>query len=1488
MLLAAGVLLQSPKVQTALARKLARSLNEKIDGELTIGRVQILPFRTLILRDVVLTDDNPLTTSFFEPRDTIARIGMATVTFSLKDLTGSKPITLNKVVVWDGRLNLVTEGYLKQNLKRVIHGKEPKPLQDNDEILLIKKVEARNFRFTLANAMGKKTRAGSPGINWADMDLTADAKAHDFHIVDGTVRGVLDAASAHEKSGYRFHRAKGQVVVSRGKVQVRNFVLDDDESHLDIPAYSMEFENYLSFLHFTDEVTLDAQLRNSHLTGKTLSGFTGVAMPPFHMDISKAHFRGTVNDFDLDTFDFRERGGISGSLSGSVIGVTHPADARIDARLKGLSFTTDAVGGLLDAVQPGLRKTLSAFAPGQTLVLDADVSGPADDLSLNCGLAAPDGGTFQATVRARDLPDGTKPTQLSASLSTNDLDIGRIVGTDLVRACTLRTRLNASLGKGGISLDIDSLRIDKARINGYDYSGISAAGTYRDSAFDGRIACSDPNLDFLYQGRLNLSDKSGSAPSDFHFDLGYADLYALNLDKRGPSKASLVLDARFSRAGKDNIIGDLDIRDLKLENAEGVHEIGSLSLSSTASGDKDRLGFHSDFAEVRYDGTQPIPRLIADLRDLVLFKELPVLAKKAPAPRDPEEFSLSLKTADTRDLLSFILPGLYVAEGTTLDLHLDKDGAFKSSLSSQRIALKDKYIKDISIQAEDKGDKLVCDILGDELNAGVRLLGNIIRVTADNNRVDLLYLFDNQSDPETKGTLGLVCDLSRDADQALNYDIRTSPSDITVGGQKWTVDPSDIFIRPSQVKIPRFHAHNGEQRIEVGGGFAKNATDTLILSLNDLDLEPLRQLAETLPDICGKVTGQARLISPVTKDKLDLNASLTAREMAISGFDAGTLRIRGEWDNEHGEMDFQVKDEVRDRNTLMAAGSFQPSSRELRAKIKLDSLQVGYASGFLKEVFSEMEGKASGEIAVSGPLDRLSISSRGTRLDDALLRVAFTNVPYYVSGPFHIDDHGIYFDDMPLRDRFNGTGTVSGGIPFDHLRNIRMNASIRVNGVEAFNTDDDGESPVYGHVAASGTVKLGGPFTSLLMEINARTQGQGDFHIPLRSGNTLTGTDLLTFKQAPKQGWVDPYEEMMKSMSRKEKSKGHFAMKMRVGVGPDVQCDLEIDKENGNVLTGRGNGTINLDVGGAKAFAINGDYNLTAGDFHLNVMNIASKNFTIDSGSSIKFNGDIMESDMDITARYMTKTSLANLIADSTATSYRRTVICGLKVYDKLRNPQLEFSIDIPDLDPSSKSQVESALNTVDKVQKQFVALLVTNSFLPTDQSGVFNNTSDILMSNMMEVMSGQLSNILQRLQIPLDLGLKYAPGEGGNDLFDVAVSTKLFNDRVSVNGVIGNRQYAPDGSNQDVVGDLDVEIKLDNAGQVRLNLFSHSADKYSNYLDYSQRNGVGISYQREFNTFRGLVRSLFTSKKRRQEAAAQATSRQEEKKTLKIEADER
>ena len=142
-----------------------------------------------------------------------------------------------------------------------------------------------------------------------------------------------------------------------------------------------------------------------------------------------------------------------------------------------------------------------------------------------------------------------------------------------------------------------------------------------------------------------------------------------------------------------------------------------------------------------------------------------------------------------------------------------------------------------------------------------------------------------------------------------------------------------------------------------------------------------------------------------------------------------------------------------------------------------------------------------------------------------------------------------------------------------------------------------------------------------------------------------------------------------------------------------------------------------------------------------------------------------------------------------------------------------------------------------------------------------------MLYSNVTEAMANQLSNILHKLDIPLDLGLKYQPTDQGTDIFDVAVSTQLFNNRVVVNGTIGNKQYEGGGVQNDVVGDLDIEIKINRPGTIRLNLFSHSADQYTNYLDNSQRNGVGLAYQTEFNSFRQFLKNMFSSKKKRQES---------------------
>ena len=89
-------------------------------------------------------------------------------------------------------------------------------------------------------------------------------------------------------------------------------------------------------------------------------------MPRLSVEIPSARFQGTVNDFELSALQFREHGGLGGTLSGSVRGITKPQESHIDASLSDLRFTTAALGSILDAVSPGKGRQHFEYQPDGT------------------------------------------------------------------------------------------------------------------------------------------------------------------------------------------------------------------------------------------------------------------------------------------------------------------------------------------------------------------------------------------------------------------------------------------------------------------------------------------------------------------------------------------------------------------------------------------------------------------------------------------------------------------------------------------------------------------------------------------------------------------------------------------------------------------------------------------------------------------------------------------------------------------------------------------------------------------------------------------------------------------------------------------------------------------------------------------------------------------------------------------------------------------
>ena len=1468
---AASLTLQLPQVQTFIAEKVVSSVSDKLEGDIAFEKIHFKPFTTLVLKNVLITDRNPVPNPRTDAKvDTFFRAQYIIAKFTLDGLFRHNSIHLDKVFVSNAQMNLVLEDRMDSEdssgecLTRIfgIKKKEVKTYSEK-ELFHIRKVEIHNMGFHMFNHKEEEIRYEG-GINWNDLDIRGiNVNARELQFKGGIMSGTLDKASFSEKSGWECLSISASTRVGRGRAIINDIRLKDRWSDLNLPLYMMSFSSSKDFEDYISKVKMDGEIAPSTLDFRTLQYFA----PQLGDNRLKARVSGKmsgyVDDFTVSNVEVSSyAGGFSGTVNGRMTGIPEIEQTRIDARLTKCLVTADGLGRFISEWTDEKDLDMSGFAKGITFAVNGRVRGLLDHLHTNVGISSMIG-KADARIRLDNIITDSRPFGISGKISTEDLDAGRIIGSEMVRHVSMEAGFKTRLGRGldFPEVELDSLKVDRLFLNGYDYSDIAAAGEVTSKSFNGKVICNDPSLNFLFQGTVALSPKTHNALYQFYANLGHADLHAMNIDKRGKSEISLRTSADFKSTGGGEVIGKLDIADISLANAEGKYEIGDISLRSYSRDEDYRMSLNSSFAEASYTGSAPALQFAKDLQGITLARELPALFKNKEYKWTGNDYHVDFRFHDMIDLLAFALPGFYIESGTSITADIDNEGILKGAVNSGRIAFKRQYMKGLSAQFDNLNDNLTGDLSCDEIQiASLKLIDNHLQVYANDNHIGTGYTYDNHSTLTNRGEFIVHGDLQREND-TLALGVNIMQSVLYLNSREWNILPSSMRIKDRDIDVTSFCLNSDEEEIRIEGSTSATAEDKLTLKLQRFDISVLNSL---IPDfgLKGALSGKAQLISPI--DRMTLDVEMLCDSTHIADIPLGVLQIGSRWTHQEKKLHLALRNDLEGRTGLIVDGDIYPKDGRIDARAGLDRVNIGYVQPLLKDIFSEMGGYISGGISLNGPFNNMEISSTGSRLEDGMLRIAYTNVPYYADGNFHIDSKGVYFDGIKVRDRFNGTGEVNGSINWDHFRDISFNTRLKVDQIEGVNLTEDMSETFYGNIFGSGNIAITGPVNAINLNIDAVTAKTGQLHIPITAGEIAGQTNLLKFTEEKKDIYVDPYEAMMTALKKKEEKESDFNLRLRVNAQPTVEAFVEIDKASGNVLSGRGSGIIDLEVG-TDAFNINGDYTLTGGNYKFVAMGLVSRDFEIQDGSSIRFKGDIMESTLDISALYKTKASLSTLIADTTSVANRRTVECGISITEQLSNPRLSFSIEIPDLDPAIKSRVESALSTEDKVQKQFLSLILSNSFLPDEQSGIVNNSS-MLYSNVTEMLANQLSNIFQKLNIPLDLGLNYQPSDKGTDIFDVAVSTQLFNNRVLVNGSVGNKQYSSGGT-QDVVGDLDIEIKIDRSGSFRLNLFSHSADSYTNYLDNSQRNGVGLTYQTEFNHFGQFFRSIFMSKAKRQAA---------------------
>ena len=273
-----------------------------------------------------------------------------------------------------------------------------------------------------------------------------------------------------------------------------------------------------------------------------------------------------------------------------------------------------------------------------------------------------------------------------------------------------------------------------------------------------------------------------------------------------------------------------------------------------------------------------------------------------------------------------------------------------------------------------------------------------------------------------------------------------------------------------------------------------------------------------------------------------------------------------------------------------------------------------------------------------------------------------------------------------------------------------------------------------------------------------------------------------------------------------------------------------------------------------------GEIEVKKGDYLFTLENIINKRFTIPSGGTITWNGNPYEGKLNIDAVYTTTVSLKELMReeyDTTDTySQKANVECHMHLNGNLLSPEIQFSINIPN--GSDKVKTKLASLTQDEINKQLLYVLVINQFYDPNaemlnQTGTTTNAVGVTTTQML---SNQLSNWLSKIVKDVDVGFKYTPGtEFSGQEIEVALSTQVFNDRLLINGNlgIGDKKF----NNENLVGDVEVQWKLNKKGSLRIKGFSRkNTDLEAEYGPYTT--GAGIFYTEEFDTFRELIRKIW------------------------------
>lgn len=1287
-----------------------------------------------------------------------------------------------------------------------------------------------------------------------------------IQLYEDSVTCYLENISFKEKSGFGVRSLSSNVVIASNKMHFDSLKLFSNNSEVN-GLLEFNYNNIDDFDDFINKVTLTANFNNSFLNLKDISHFSselrGINKT---VGIKYIEAKGTINDFSAKNIDlyFGKSSTITGKLK--MVGLPDINNTLIDFRIKKLVSNKQDIEGI---PLPPFTKRKYIELPREIAQLGkvtyvGDYTGFYNDF-VTFGKFTTDLGTAQTDIKINyDL--NTNITSYSGKLITENFYIGKLIKLEQNVG-----KVTAKLNIKGSEFDIETIKanldgqIRSLELNDYTYQNISIKGDIAKKLFKGDLSIEDPNLNFDFLGTVDFKGKQPYY--DFSAQINKAELNELKLiTGKDIYAVKGIIDLKIKGNNIDDAQGNIILNELNISKNKVPYNLGDINFSTFENNGQKTILLNSAYIDAEVNGQFNMRDVTLSFKNLMhyylnaLFNEPAVLDLSTK-----ENFTYKIDLKNTQPLLDIFIPEISIAKQSSFNgFYNNEQHAFNLTATIPYFNYNNIKVKSAYIESTTENGKLQGVVKAERVNFSDSTYIENVDVTLDalNNNISYFLKWKNEQAFENYANINGIAAFESDK----RIKLKLNPSEIALHDSIWTIsENNEILIDTGIVYIKNLQFSTSAQHLNVNGIISDKNYEKIDFSISNFNLANFNVLLKQDEiDLQGIVNGTGS-VSGVSKD-FNLSAAVDFKQLKFNGEDIGSGNVISVYDGVENVVKMNGNFLNGMVNTIQFSGKYSPNDKvnNLDFDLSLNKTPLKLISPFMIGILSEIHGSASGKLKLSGTT-KTPVLTGNLEAFKCGFKVDYLNTSYTFSNPVLFKPGSIEMLNATLFDEKGDEAITNFKLFHNGFKDFRIDLVIDAKKFYCLNTNEFQNELFYGKAFATGLIKIYGPVEKLNIDIAAKTEKGTKFFIPLSSPEEINEISFVQFLS----------KDTTKIKQHKQLDLTGIQMNFDLEVTPDAETQIIFDQKVGDIIKGRGNGNIKMEINTAGQFNMYGDFIITSGEYLFTLKNVINKRFKIEPGGSIRWSGDPYEARINLAAIYSVKTSLAPILpADSNQRSV--PVNCKLKLTDKLMNPNVAFEVELASnsIDQSKKDEFNSVIrpDNVQEVNRQVLALLLLGSFV-TPSSNTTNATRIDYApgSNSMELLTNQLNNWLSTITKSFNVGFKYKPGtQATSQQMEVALSTQLFNDKLLINGNFGVNGTGKTTStttsttnNNNIVGDFKMEYKLTEDGKVRLKAYNQTND-YSllvNTAPYTQ--GVGIFYREEFNSLGDLYKRYFKKKRK-------------------------